>query len=75
MNQTNHPCLTKREKQILEWVSCGFTNKEIAKVLRIKPVAVEFHLGNIFKKLGAANRTEAVVLAEQIDTLKTYGNP
>lgn len=75
MNQAIHPCLTRREKQIMAWVSCGLTNKEIATFLHIKPVTVEFHLSNIFKKLGASNRLEAVILAGQMGILKTYGNP
>lgn len=75
MNQDQPPCLTEREKQILILASQGKTNKEIAQQLEIKPVTVEFHLGNVFRKLDVSSRTEAVILAEKMGILETYGNP
>ena len=75
MSQDNTPMLTEQEKRILKQVSRGLENKEIAQMLHVKPVTVEFHLGNVFKKLEVSNRTEAVVVAEKGGILKTYGNP
>jgi ATP/maltotriose-dependent transcriptional regulator MalT len=52
--------LTKREHQILAVAATGATNAEIAAELVIAPGTVKKHLDNIYGKLGAANRTEAV---------------
>ncbi len=52
--------LTSREMQILRAVGKGHTTKRIAKDLGLKSPSVETHLHNIFKKLNATNRGEAV---------------
>jgi DNA-binding NarL/FixJ family response regulator len=57
--------LTERETVILTAVSRGLSNDEIAKELWITPQTVKFHLTNIYRKLGASNRTEASRLAYQ----------
>jgi DNA-binding NarL/FixJ family response regulator len=54
--------LTKREQQILARIGLGLSNCEIACELRIKERTVEFHVGNILKKLGVASRVQAAVL-------------
>lgn len=57
--------LTPREEQVLRLMAEGKTNKEIAAQLSITERTVKFHVGAIFGKLGATNRTEAVRLAAQ----------
>ena len=57
--QTN-VSLTSREMQILRGVAKGNTTKRLAHDLGLKAPSVETHLRNIFKKLGAGNRGEAV---------------
>jgi DNA-binding NarL/FixJ family response regulator len=52
--------LTARETQILELVADGLPNKTIASSLGVSDETVKFHLGSIFGKLGASNRTDAV---------------
>lgn len=52
--------LTSREMQILRGIAKGHTTKRLAKDLGLAPPSVETHLRNIFKKLGAGNRGEAV---------------
>jgi DNA-binding NarL/FixJ family response regulator len=52
--------LTSREMQILRAVAKGHTTKRIATDLGLAPPSVETHLRNIFKKLNASNRGEAV---------------
>ena len=52
--------LTSREMQVLRAISKGHTTKRLAKDLGLAIPSVETHLRNIFKKLGAANRGEAV---------------
>jgi DNA-binding CsgD family transcriptional regulator len=51
--------LTAREREILEGVSNGETNKQIAKRLWISPYTVRAHLEHIFEKLNVKTRTEA----------------
>jgi len=55
--------LTKREHQVLILVAQGKANKEIVRELCIAVRTAEYHITNILGKLGAANRTEAVVMA------------
>src|SRR4029453_8303667 len=55
--------LTPREKQVLELVADGLSNKRVAAALGIGSETVKFHLGAILGKLGASNRTDAVRLA------------
>ena len=55
--------LTKREKEVLELLVDGKSNNEIAMLLSISLATVRFHLANIYSKLGAKNRIEAVTLA------------
>ncbi len=49
-----------REKEVLQLVDRGLSNKEIARVLRLEPATVKWHLKNIFSKLGVANRVQAI---------------
>jgi DNA-binding CsgD family transcriptional regulator len=51
--------LSKRETQVLDLVSSGLTNLEVAARLDIGVHAVKFHLASIYRKLGVGNRTEA----------------
>jgi DNA-binding NarL/FixJ family response regulator len=51
--------LTRRETQILELVSKGYSNGQVARMLWVTEQTVKFHLSNVYRKLGVANRTEA----------------
>ena len=55
--------LTSREMQVLRGVAKGHTTKRLAKDLGLRSPSIETHLRNIFKKLGATNRGEAVSAA------------
>jgi len=52
--------LSLREQEIIDWVAKGRTNAEISGILAISEYTVKNHVRRIMKKLGAANRTEAV---------------
>ena len=52
--------LTAREREVIELVSSGATNQEIANTLVISESTVKSHVKHILRKLGAANRAEAV---------------
>lgn len=57
--------LTAREIEILQLVAAGHRNKDVAHVLSIQEDTVKFHVRNVMDKLGARDRTEAVVIGVQ----------
>jgi DNA-binding NarL/FixJ family response regulator len=58
--------LTPRERQVLELLARGASNKAIARRLEITPHTAKFHVAAIVAKLGAAGRTEAVARAMRL---------
>ncbi len=52
--------LSKKERAILEALSTGLTNRELAKELEITTNTVKFHLSNLYDKLGVKNRAQAI---------------
>lgn len=71
-----------RERDVIALLLQGNSNKEIALALDIVNRTVEFHLGNIYAKLGVTSRTEAVIKLSdylwestgKVDTVN-QGNP
>lgn len=57
--------LTAKEKDVMELVSQGLSNKQIADKLFVREVTIKSHLNNIFKKLKVENRTQAVLLMQK----------
>lgn len=57
------PKLTPRQHEILGYLVKGLTNREIAKILKIREDTVEEHLNLLLAKIDASNRTEAVAIA------------
>lgn len=55
--------LSDREQDVLRTAATGQSNKEVAAALGISPRTVQEHLRSVFRKLGAASRTEAVITA------------
>lgn len=53
--------LTRRETEVLTWVSDGKTNTEIGAILGTSPRTVQKHLEHIFEKLGVETRTAAAM--------------
>lgn len=64
------PKLTERQLEILEVMTRGFTNQDIARRFGISVNGVNQHILGILTKLGAANRTEAVAIAIRKHLLK-----
>jgi DNA-binding NarL/FixJ family response regulator len=54
-----HESLTERELEILRLLASGASNCEIGRRLWITSRTVKFHVSNVYRKLGVANRTEA----------------
>ena len=65
----NIDVLTPKEKEVLALVAKGASNQEIADKLCVRDVTVKTHLNSVFKKLKVSNRTQAVLLAMQIDLI------
>lgn len=59
-------CLTKRQHQILQQLSSGKTNKDIAKTLFISENTVRTHMTVIYRALNVTNRTEAAHIAHKM---------
>ena len=57
---TKKLCLTRREQQLVQLISLGLTNKEIACRLSLSEQTVKNHLRRMFRKSGATDRLEAV---------------
>ncbi|MFE7526620.1 response regulator [Kitasatospora sp. NPDC057542] len=55
--------LTGREEGVLRLMATGLSNPEIAQALAVSQETVKTHVGNVLSKLGAQNRTHAVVIA------------
>lgn len=61
--------LTERERDVLKLVSQGKNNQDIAEELCVRDVTVKTHLNTIFKKLKVKSRTQATLLAIQMNIL------
>jgi DNA-binding CsgD family transcriptional regulator len=66
----SHQSLSQRETAILRMIAQGMSNKRIAKSLGIAPETVKSHAKNIFIKLAARTRAQAVARAEATGLLK-----
>ncbi|MCB8990148.1 MAG: hypothetical protein H6665_05975, partial [Ardenticatenaceae bacterium] len=55
--------LTPREMDVIQLLAEGLSNKEMAHILAVSPRTINFHLDNIYSKLGVSSRTEAAVYA------------
>jgi DNA-binding CsgD family transcriptional regulator len=60
----NTASLTPREREVLEWVAAGKTNRDIAAILGARPRTIEKHLERIYEKLGVETRTAAAARAK-----------
>ena len=59
------PYLSPREKEILNLLVEGFSNKEIAEKLVLSPSTVYSHRGNLMRKLGLSTRHELIQYARK----------
>jgi DNA-binding CsgD family transcriptional regulator len=58
--------VTPREREILELIATGMSNREIAEKLFVSENTVKTHSSRLFDKLGAKRRTQAVQLGKQL---------
>jgi LuxR family quorum-sensing transcriptional regulator LasR len=57
------PRLTKREREVLQWVMVGKSSWEVARITNCSEATVNFHLANVRQKFGVNTRQQAVVKA------------
>ena len=60
---TTHPELSKRERQVLEYLANGRSNKEIGAILYVSELTIKGHVRSILEKLDAKGRSEAIAIA------------
>ena len=63
------PMLSEREREVLDLIAAGSTNREIAEQLFLSPHTVKEHTSTVYRKLQARNRAEAVQRAQRIGLL------
>ena len=62
--------LSERELEVLSLIASGQSNKEIARQLDVSPNTVKTHVANLFGKLGAQRRTEAILRARELGLIR-----
>jgi two-component system response regulator DesR len=60
------PPLSQREREVLDLIAGGSTNREIAAALHLSPHTIKEHTSALYRKLGARNRAEAVQRAQRL---------
>jgi DNA-binding NarL/FixJ family response regulator len=70
-NGYRRPALTIREREVLELLSLGWENADIARALHLSPATVKHHLSSLYIKLDVNNRIQAAVLAVRDGLLET----
>ncbi len=73
--ETEPEQLNQRENEILSLIADGLSNREIAQKLSLSQETVKWYNKQIFAKLGAASRTQAVSIAKKNRLLKTMQIP
>jgi DNA-binding NarL/FixJ family response regulator len=57
-DQHAHPQLTAQELQVARFVAQGLSNRDVAAQLFVSPRTIDFHLRNVFTKVGVSSRTQ-----------------
>jgi len=63
ITHSERPQLSERERQVLELLATGKNNKAIGDALGVTEHTIRFHVTNLITKLGASDRTDALVIA------------
>ena len=58
--------LTPRELEVIRLIEAGCSNQEIASRLVISPATLKRHITNLYAKLGASSRTQALAAAREL---------
>lgn len=66
--------LTRRQREVIELIAQGKTNKELSRILGLSEATVRTHLYAIYKILNVSNRTEAVHIAQGLGLIQDENN-
>jgi DNA-binding NarL/FixJ family response regulator len=66
---SERPRLSSREREVVELIASGATNREIAARLYLSPHTVKEYTSSAYRKLGARNRADAVKRAQRVGLL------
>lgn len=69
-NEADSDTLTAREREVLQWVVCGMTNKEIGAQMSLSPHTIKAHIRTILDKLHVRSRAGAVAWATRHEAPK-----
>jgi len=58
--------LTHREKEVMEWVTGGLLNKQVAAALGVSEITIKVHRGNVMRKMGAKSLAALVRMADTL---------
>jgi DNA-binding CsgD family transcriptional regulator len=62
--------ISDREREVLELLAAGSSNKEIAQRLDVSPNTIKTHVANLFEKLAVRRRTEAIARARELGVIR-----
>lgn len=62
--------ISQREQEVLRLINQGLANKDIAVSMKVAPATVKAHIRNLYGKLGAGRRTEALAKARELGLLE-----
>jgi butyryl-CoA dehydrogenase len=71
MTRMANAVISRREKEVLDWLKEGKSSWDISVILGISERTVYFHVSNIMKKLGASNRSQALSIATRLGLVDT----
>jgi len=66
MPTVNLQALTARQREVLQFVVRGKSNKEIARLMQLREGTIKVHMAGLFRNLGTANRSSAAVLGQKL---------
>jgi len=75
MTEDQDIVLTERELEVLVWISQGFSSQQVAEKLCISKKSVDFHLSNIYQKLGVSSRIQAVMKVLRLGLFPSWPPP
>jgi FixJ family two-component response regulator len=58
--------LTHREKEVMEWVTSGLPNKQVATELGVTEITIKVHRGNVMRKMDAKSLADLVRMADTL---------
>lgn len=68
-SQWEHESLTQKEIQVVQLITAGLSNKQIADQLNVSTETIKSHIKNVYRKLNVSNRVQALQRAKQLNII------